>query len=210
MVFSLIEAQEIEGSLGLQVFGSQGEFLTGIPVSVDERNLYLSEIDQMQSGEAWGCLYPLGIWNEGSAPELELNIPIKDLAGEEIVAFARHHLDGQGVLDEFKEIDREVANQATWAYAGGASLVLSVFLWLGWRLRRARNLIAESKQIAQVNAELAMVAKTSAVGAVASHSIHGLKNPLAGVSEHLSRLGPVSLTKGIGRMLNRQPAGCSP
>ena len=49
--FSLIEAQEIDGSLGLQVFGAQGEFLTGIPISIDERNLYLSEIDQMRSGE---------------------------------------------------------------------------------------------------------------------------------------------------------------
>ena len=197
MVFSLIEAQEIEGSLGLQVFGSQGEFLSGIPASVDERNLYLSEIDQMQSGEAWGVFYPLGIWNEGSAPELELNIPIKDRVGEEIVALARHHLDGQGVLDEFKEIDREVANQATWAYAGGASLVLSVFLWLGWRLRRARNLIAErANRLAQANAELAMVAKTSAVGAVASHLIHGLKNPLAGVSEHLSTAGASLSDKG--------------
>ena len=43
--------------------------------------------------------------------------------------------------------------------------------------------------MAQANAELALVAKTSAVGAVASHLIHGLKNPLAGVSEHLSTAG---------------------
>ena len=188
--FSLIEAQEIEGSLGLQVFGAQGEFLSGIPISVDERNLYLSEIDQMRSGEAWGVFYPRGIWNQGSAPELELNIPINDRDGEEIVALARHHLDGQAILDEFKEIDREVANQAGWAFLGGAGLVLIVFLWLGWRLRRARNAIAErATRLAQANAELALVAKTSAVGAVASHLIHGLKNPLAGVSEHLSTAG---------------------
>ncbi len=190
IVFSLIEAQEIEGSLGLQVFGAQGEFLNGIPISIDERNLYLSEIDQMRSGEAWGVFYPRGIWNQESAPELELNIPINDRDGEEIVALARHHLEGQAILDEFKEIDREVANQAGWAFIGGASLVFTVFLWLGWRLRRARNAIAErANRLAQANAELALVAKTSAVGAVASHLIHGLKNPLAGVSEHLSTAG---------------------
>jgi signal transduction histidine kinase len=43
--------------------------------------------------------------------------------------------------------------------------------------------------MASANAELAMVAKTSAIGAVASHLIHGLRNPLAGIREHVASEG---------------------
>lgn len=190
IVYSLVEAQEIDGSLGLQVFGAKGEFLSGIPATLDESNLYASELERMRSGEAWGMFYPNGIWENSGPPELELNIPIRDREGEEIVALARHYLDGQGVLNEFREIDQKVVSQAAWTYLGGATFVLTVFLWLGWRLRRARKAIAErARRLAQANAELALMAKTSAVGAVASHLIHGLKNPLAGISEHLSSAG---------------------
>ena len=190
IVYSLIEAQEIDGSLGLHVFDAEGEFLEGIPLTLDESNLYSSEVEKMRTGEAWGIYYPKGIWDDSEAPELELNIPIRDRDGVEIVALARHHLDGRNLVEEFRGIDREVANQATLAITSGAVLVLCVFSWLGWRLRKARRAIAErAVRLAQANAELAMVAKTSAVGAVASHLIHGLKNPLAGVRDHLSSVG---------------------
>jgi signal transduction histidine kinase len=50
------------------------------------------------------------------------------------------------------------------------------------RVQRANRLLAErTSSLLQANRELALAAKTSAVGAVTSHLIHGLRNPLTGL-----------------------------
>jgi signal transduction histidine kinase len=43
-----------------------------------------------------------------------------------------------------------------------------------------------NRRLQRANHELTLAAKTSAVGAVASHLIHGLKNPLAGLQQFVS------------------------
>lgn len=66
----------------------------------------------------------------------------------------------------------------------------AIFLWSFRKLRKARLEVEErAARLAAANAELAMVAKTSAIGAVASHLIHGLRNPLAGIREHIASDG---------------------
>jgi signal transduction histidine kinase len=50
------------------------------------------------------------------------------------------------------------------------------------RVQRANQKLAErTGNLLQANRELALAARTSAVGAVASHLIHGLRNPLSGL-----------------------------
>jgi signal transduction histidine kinase len=50
------------------------------------------------------------------------------------------------------------------------------------RVQRANALLAErTRNLLKANRELALAAKTSAIGAVTSHLIHGLKNPLSGL-----------------------------
>jgi signal transduction histidine kinase len=54
--------------------------------------------------------------------------------------------------------------------------------WAFQRLNKANLLLAQrSADLLRANHELTMAAKTSAVGAVAAHLIHGLKNPLFGL-----------------------------
>jgi signal transduction histidine kinase len=56
---------------------------------------------------------------------------------------------------------------------------------LGLALRHVQltnqQLAERTRNLLQANRELALAARTSAVGAVASHLIHGLKNPLSGL-----------------------------
>ncbi len=188
VVYSLLSAQDIEGALGAHVFDASGRFMDGIPYIVEESPLEASDIENLKKELPWGRYLTAARGDEIS--ELELNVPIFDIGGEEMVAMVRYIFDGQPVEEEFGEVDQKLFSQASLAFATGTLLVSAVFLWSFWRLRGAHDEVAErAAHLAQANAELAMVAKTSAVGAVASHLVHGLKNPLAGVKEHLSSDG---------------------
>lgn len=62
--------------------------------------------------------------------------------------------------------------------------------WSFRRLNHAHRLLAErTETLLKANQELALAAKTSAVGAVTSHLIHGLRNPLAGLQNFVAGLG---------------------
>src|SRR5205809_5264686 len=61
--------------------------------------------------------------------------------------------------------------------------------WAFRRLRQAHQLLAErTGSLLRANQELALAAKTSAVGAITSHLIHGLKNPLSGLQNLVANL----------------------
>ncbi len=193
IIFSIMSAQEVEGALGVQVFDGEGRFLAGVPVDIDGSDLSLDSVERMQKASPWGVFWPHGSDVDPETtrqPEIELNIPILSSDGERVDYMARYFMDGYQVRDELRIIDENLTRQASLAFAGGTVLVSAVFLWSFWRLRRANKEVAErAARLAKANAELAMVAKTSAIGAVASHLIHGLKNPLAGIREHLSSDG---------------------
>jgi len=79
-------------------------------------------------------------------------------------------------------LDRNLATEAAIFFLVGGGF-LTVSLWLGFRrLERANRLLAErTAGLLRANQELTLAAKTSAVGAVAAHLIHGLRNPLSGL-----------------------------
>lgn len=211
IIFSLMSAQEIDGALGVQVFDREGQFLAGVPSEVEVSDLSEMSVDRLKAASPWGVFWPEGTVEEPGLerqPEVELNIPILSRDGQSVDYMARYFMDGDQVQNELKLIDENLAKQATLAFVSGTALVSAVFIWTFWRLRKANAEVAErAARLAKANAELAMVAKTSAIGAVASHLIHGLKNPLAGIREHLSSNGEdmeqddwVDARRATGRM----------
>ncbi|MBT5168267.1 MAG: HAMP domain-containing histidine kinase [Opitutales bacterium] len=189
IVYSLMEGQDIDGALGVQVFDSQGRYLAGVPAGIDEADLDLQESGQLRSHEPWGRLTE-GNSSDRQQSELELFVPIFSDAGEDFGVVVRYLMEGDLALEEFGAIDEKLIKQASSAFLGGTLLVSGVFLWSFWKLRQARKEVElRVRRLASANAELAMVAKTSAIGAVASHLIHGLRNPLAGIREHVASEG---------------------
>jgi signal transduction histidine kinase len=69
--------------------------------------------------------------------------------------------------------------------------LLTIVLGLSFRkLERVNQLLRErSQSLLRANQELALAAKTSAVGAVSAHLIHGLKNPLSGLQTFVASRG---------------------
>lgn len=193
IIFSLMAAQDIEGAHGIQIFDSEGRFLAGAPPELDESDLDEASSIRLSQGAPWGLFRGHGISKGDFAddsPEIVLNIPIVENSDGDASYLARYFMDGAEVVEEFAAIDDRLIRQAFLAFASGSALVALVFLWSFWRLEKANNEVAErAVRLARANAELALVAKTSAVGAVASHLIHGLKNPLAGIREQLNSNG---------------------
>jgi signal transduction histidine kinase len=86
------------------------------------------------------------------------------------------------VVGQLREIDYEVRKSAIRFSLVGGSAIFLILSWAFGRLSKANQLLAaRTADLLHANHELTMAAKTSAVGAVAAHLIHGLKNPLFGL-----------------------------
>ncbi len=110
-------------------------------------------------------------------PVLEVVVPVPDPETGAVAGFARFLLRGEGIAAEYAELDAHLRQQALTAFAlaGGAMTLV-----LGWAFHRLGQ---SNRRLLRANHELTLAAKTSAVGAVASHLIHGLRNPLAGLQQ---------------------------
>ena len=76
------------------------------------------------------------------------------------------------------------------AFLAAGLVLVAAIAWSFRRLNHAHRLLAErTESLLTANQELALAAKTSAVGAVTSHLIHGLRNPLAGLQNFVAGLG---------------------
>jgi signal transduction histidine kinase len=117
---------------------------------------------------------------------LEVSIPLHSAEGK-MIAVAQFLLDGREVADEFKKLDRNLVRQALLTFLAGGGL-LGVVLGLGFhQLQRVNRILGErTRSLLKANQELALAAKTSAVGAVTAHLIHGLKNPLSGLQNFVA------------------------
>ncbi|MBK1877917.1 sensor histidine kinase [Pelagicoccus mobilis] len=109
---------------------------------------------------------------------------------------ARYLMDGSALAKQFSMLDLQLVRQASIAVGIGGALVLLIF-WVAWKRLSEANarVLRHADRLTKANSELAMLARTSAVGSVTAHLIHGLKNPLAGLREVVSagRSGEVEL-----------------
>ena len=110
-----------------------------------------------------------------AAPMLEVVVAVPDSLHNGVAGFARFLLDGDGMAQEFATLDATLRRQAAWTFSLAGIATAGV---VGWALRQ---LSQSNRRLRQANLELTLAAKTSAMGAVASHLIHGLKNPLTGL-----------------------------
>jgi signal transduction histidine kinase len=84
-------------------------------------------------------------------------------------------------------MDRGLIGQASFAFLGGGLLVTLALAWAFRRLENAhRQLREQSADLVRANQELDFAAKTSALGTISAHLIHGLKNPLAGLESFVA------------------------
>jgi len=91
---------------------------------------------------------------------------------------------------EYARLDRHLGGLAAAAFTVGG-LLLVAMLWPAFRQvgRLNRELAERNERLSRANQELALAARASALGAVSAHLMHGLKNPLASLSQFVSGQG---------------------
>ncbi len=178
---------ELPGLRTLSLYDSGGRFTAALPATAEETALTPESLALARTGGVFSRLdlhaslaAETILPENGNAPLLEVVLPISDPLGGDRNGFARLVLDGSGLAQEFAELDASLRRQAWLAFiiAGSA---MAVALTLAFRQIQATN-----RRLRLANAELTLAAKTAAIGAVTSHLIHGLKNPLAGLQHFVA------------------------
>lgn len=128
-------------------------------------------------------LEPLARFRSTDDRPLEVTVPVHEPESNEVTGAVRFWIDGTNVRREFGALDRRLIQQAllVWLFTG---LTLALVLTLVFRrLARAEaELRARTDDLQHANRELAFAAKTSALGAITAHLVHGLRNPVAGLA----------------------------
>jgi signal transduction histidine kinase len=111
-------------------------------------------------------------------------------------------MEGDPLAAERKALDGKLIRQGLFAFTGGGGLIPVVFMSFLRRLRRSREALAEkSQKLAETNRRLAQACKAAGVGAVTSHLMHALKNPLAGLREYAREQREVGEDEETARLL---------
>jgi signal transduction histidine kinase len=117
-------------------------------------------------------------------PLLFVNVPLQssDQDHPRLVGIAQFILQGDSIAREYAALDRNLIIQSASAFIVGGAILAATILLSFRGIQRANRLLAvQASRLLRANQELALAAKTSAVGAVTSHLIHGLRNPLSGL-----------------------------
>lgn len=191
----LLNLANLTNIIAARLFGPDGRFVEGVPFEVKEAGLSDTTLAQMRQGEPVTRYRP-------SAPRQELFLALPDLEGggtdtlswleiylplhrpgdAEMVGVAQFMVEAVTLEREFARLDRQLNEQSAGVFCGGAVVVTVGLAWVFRRLGRAQALLAaRTDDLRRANQELAQAAKVTAVGAVAAHLIHSLKNPVAGL-----------------------------
>jgi signal transduction histidine kinase len=199
----ILETSRMSGVMGARLFDPAGRFIEGFPADLvvavpSARDLAalrtLKPVSHFLPSVALSELFLLdaGQRQDGrrEVPVLEVSVPLHTASDGRLVGIAQFVIEGFSIAQEFALLDQHLWQQALIAFLAGAVVLSAVMAWAFRRLRHAHRLLAErTEHLLEANQELALAAKTSAVGAVTSHLIHGLRNPLAGLQNFVSGLG---------------------
>ncbi len=201
LALTLDISQLREDTLAVRLFDAEGRFVTAFPPNVVEANLSPAFLPALKRLEPVSVFHERAklddyFWLDPSqatntqSSMLEVNIPLHARGDNRLLGAAQLLLDGRALVREYAKVDEHLWWLALVFYVVGAAL-LSVVLVLAYRrLRKAHALVEErTARLLRANHELALAAKTNAVGAVTAHLIHGLSNPLANLQDIIASHG---------------------
>ncbi len=193
----LLETSRLRGVVSLRLFDATGELRDALPMpavaSVSpadwpaiSREGKIAHLHENVDAESLRTGDPEFL-SSGGSPLLEIVVPLQHPTAHTFAGAAQYWIDGAAMQAEFRRLDRSLLLRAGVTAAVGATLVLAAFAWAFRRLRAAhRELQARSDDLARANHEFSLAAKTSAVGAITAHLLHGLRNPLDGLEGYVS------------------------
>jgi two-component system sensor histidine kinase FlrB len=193
----LLETSRLRGVVALRLFDADAALRDAEPYPLSA-TLAAADLARLRAGEKLARFHPrvdllslrLGDPAFPAAdgePLLEIVVPMHHPSRPDFSGAAQYWIAGAPMQAEFARLDRQLRLRAGVTAALGAALVLAALAWAFRRLHTAhRELQARSEDLARANREFALAAKTSAVGTIAAHLLHGIKNPLDGLAGYVS------------------------
>ncbi|WP_372806933.1 sensor histidine kinase [Pontiella sp.] len=207
---SAVRASRLRGVMGIRFFDAKGGFsdtfpATIMPVPLDDEALasvlalkpHSRFVRNMPMDEIFIYLPSFASGNIARAPTLLVTVPLHQRNTQMLAGAAQFIIEGQSISEEFSRLDGRLLQIAATTFAVAGTLLVAM-LWPAFR--RAQKLHCElarhSERLQRANEELALSARVNAVGAVAAHLMHGLKNPLASLSQFVSSRDSAGLEAG--------------
>lgn len=198
-------ASRMRGVMGIRFYDAEGKFQDALPANILPQPLPQAARRAVQSGQPHARFRPetplsavfiylpqFATGHVARVPILEVTVPLRGRDPKKLVGAAQFIVEGQSIAGEYAHLDWHLTQVAalTFLVAGG---LLVGLLWPAFRHVERLNseLARRSQRLLRANEELALAARAAALGAVSAHLMHGLKNPLASLSEFVaSRTGP--------------------
>lgn len=193
----VLETSKLKGVLAIRLFDNQGQQVASVPPGLRRGTLRPSDYELLRAfqpvsqydpkasldalfGESGG---PTNHW----VPLLNVYVPVQRQEPRQLLAIAEFVMDGRGVADQFAALDRYLLQHGLVFFILGSVIISAALAWAFKRLEHANEQLAlRTTDLLRANHELTLSAKTSALGAVTAHLIHGLKNPLFGLQAFVS------------------------
>lgn len=186
--------------LGIRHYDQEGEFLMAYPP--DQSNLNLEQIT-LNKVSSYGSdvvfknsfdlstVFPLLQLNSDGGsfiePVVVVTIAISGEGENMDGGIAEIFLSGFSFLEERERIHSEIqvqANRIIWTGSILMSLVSLLTLWLLFRSQSTA--LKRADELVRANNELLRFAKSSAIGSISSHLIHGLKGPISSLKDFIA------------------------
>jgi signal transduction histidine kinase len=177
--------------LGVRLYSADGKFVNAFPAYITETALPVADLAQLKNLQPVSYFSArarmeeqdlLAETNNPMAALLFVEVPLRMDDQKRLAGVIQFLMDGSSIARQYADLNRNLALKFSIAFLVGAGILMA---GLGLALRRVQQanqkLAERTGNLLQANRELALAARTSAVGAVASHLIHGLKNPLSGL-----------------------------
>lgn len=177
--------------IGVRLFSAGGQFVIAFPAYITEAALSADDLTHLRALRPISHFVAsaklkeqdlLAETDNAAVPLLVVNIPLREEGAQHLEGIAQFLVHGSSIAQEYSELDKHLAAQGALAFSVSGAIVSAGILLAFRRVQRANARLAErTSNLLRANRELALAAKTSAIGAVTSHLIHGLKNPLSGL-----------------------------
>jgi len=213
----LLESSELAGVIAVRLYSTSGEPASEIPIDLHPTRLStenLQSIEKLEPIVRHTKAFPLSslfsdldaLLSDESYAVTEVLVPIVNKKGE-LIAILQFWLDGEDMAEELANLDRFLILLGTAFLIIGSCIYLLVLLVSRKRLLKMGVELADrNRSLQKANSELAMAARTSAIGSISSHLFHGLKNPLAGLKSYLQLGGhdeeAVAITNHMQQMID--------
>ena len=196
-------ASRLKGVMGIRFFNSAGRFTDAFPATIQPRQLSTQALEAVSRLQPFSRFAPdtplseifiyLPQFATGNIPHvatLRVTVPLHRRDSTNLAGAAQFIVEGESMAQEYARLDRRLGGLAVAAFSV-SGLLLVAMLWPAFRLvgRLNLELAQRNARLSRANQELALAARASALGAVSAHLMHGLRNPLASLSQFVSGQG---------------------